>query len=84
MYGIAVQYPSDYVLTMGDVKPDSPTSTVTLLGHGKVEWTYSALKMTVTMPRLPLDSNLRWSWVLRFDGITSSSYTSSMNQRLQL
>ena len=84
VYGIAVQYPSDYVLTINDVKPDTSTTKVTLLGYGEIKWTYSAPKMSIMMPRLPLDSNLRWSWVIRFDGISSSSYTSTMNQRPRL
>lgn len=84
VYGIVVQYPSDYMLTISDVKPDLLDTKVTLLGYGEISWSYSAMKMSIMMPRLPLDSNLRWSWVLRFDGISSSSYTSFMNQKPQL
>ena len=73
VYGIMCQYPDNYTLTIGSVKADMSATKVTLLGYGELKWQYSAPKLTVTMPYLPLDSKLRWGWVLQFEGINPAT-----------
>lgn len=73
VYGIALKYPSDYVLSIGAVKP-AQGAKVTLLGWEQdLKWTYQAPVMNITMPFLPLNSNLRWGWTLRFDNVSPAT-----------
>ena len=68
VFAIALKWPDNYTLNLGAVKPDRD-ATITLLGYGKVQWTYSQSVMTVTMPFLPLDSPLQWAWTLKMEGV---------------
>lgn len=82
VYATTLSYPSDYILTIGAIKPASSTK-VNLLGYGDVKWSYQDLQMKITMPYLPLDSKLQWAWTLSFADVTpfsSERYESSPNQ----
>ena len=47
-------------------------SIVSLLGYGKVQWSTSSKgQMEITMPSLPLDSELMWAWTFKIENIGS-------------
>ena len=84
VYGIALKYPSNYVLSIGAVVPSQQSTVVTLLGYGQLKWTYEAPLMNVTMPYLPLDSDLRWGWTLRFENASPAMWHLQGQNRAQL
>ena len=70
VYGIQTQvYQSKVVI--GAVKT-STNSKVSLVGYdGDVTWTTAAnSSVEISMPFLPLDTNLTWAWVFKFDNIS--------------
>ena len=73
VYGILLQAPSNYTVTMGSVKTTS-SSNISLLGYsGKVDWKMDETGTTVTLPFLPPDSNLKWAWTLKLENVTPNS-----------
>lgn len=70
VYAIALEWPDDNILKLGSVKASSG-STATMLGYGKVNFKTSSNGVQVSFPNLPLDTQLMWAWVVRFDGISS-------------
>ena len=69
MYAIALDWPDSNILKLGSVKTLS-TSTATMLGYGKVDFTSYNGVVQVTFPNLPLDTPLMWAWVIKFEGVT--------------
>ena len=47
------------------------SSKVSLLGYdGEVSWNaYTNDTVKITMPPLPLDTELRWAWVFKFENV---------------
>ena len=73
VYGILLQAPSNYTVTMGSVKATS-SSNISLLGYsGKVDWKMDETGTTVTLPFLPPDSNLKWAWTLKLENVTPNN-----------
>ena len=70
VYGIQTQvYQSKVVI--GAVKT-STNSKISLVGYdGDVTWTTAAnSSVEISMPFLPLDTNLTWAWVFKFENIS--------------
>ena len=59
---------------LGNVKMRSG-SKVSLLGYdGEVSWkTYTNDTIEISMPPLPLDTELRWAWVFKFENVLPST-----------
>jgi len=74
VYGILLQAPSNYTVTMGSVKTTS-SSNISLLGYsGKLYWKMGAMGTMVTLPFLPPDSSLKWAWTLKLENVTSNNF----------
>ena len=71
VYAIVLKWPDDNILTLGSVKTTS-NSVVTLLGYDKVQWKTNTImgQMEITMPPLPLDTNLKWAWTFKLENIS--------------
>ena len=71
VYAISLKWPDNNTLTLGSVMSSS-NSIVTLLGYGKVQWKANTKgQMEITMPSLPLDSDLMWAWTFKIENIGS-------------
>jgi len=69
VYGILLEAPSNYSVTIGAVKASS-SCTVSLLGYnGDVDWKAEQAGLTVTLPFLPPDTNLKWAWALKMENV---------------
>ena len=69
VYAIALKWPQNNVLSLKSVKTSS-TTTATMLGYGKVDFQNSNGVVQVTFPNLPLNTSLKWAWVIKFEGVT--------------
>ena len=72
VYGaLTLKYQSKVML--GNIKLGSG-SKVSLLGYdGDVSWkTYPNSTIEISMPPLPLDTQLRWAWVFKFENLIPS------------
>ena len=72
VYGaLTLKYQSKVML--GNIKLESG-SKVSLLGYdGDVSWkTYPNSTVEISMPPLPLDTQLRWAWVFKFENLIPS------------
>ena len=70
MYGILTQkYQSK--LLLGCVKT-SNSSKISLVGYnGEVTWNVNTNNtVEVSMPFLPLDTELRWAWAFKFENVS--------------
>ena len=70
MYGTQTQvYQSSVVI--GAVKTNTNTK-ISLVGYdGEVTWKPSANNtIEISMPFLPVDTQLRWAWVFKFENIS--------------
>ena len=68
VYGILTQaYQMKVVL--GNVKVGASGSKISLVGYtGQVTWISNAKdNIEITMPPLPLDTELKWAWVFKFE-----------------
>ena len=73
VYGaLTLKYQSKVML--GNMKVGSG-SKVSLLGYdGEVSWkAYPNNTVEITMPPLPLDTELRWAWVFKFENVLQST-----------
>ena len=63
-----------FTVMLGNMKVGS-SSKVSLLGYdGEVSWkTYSNNTVEISMPPLPLDTELRWAWVFKFENVLPST-----------
>ena len=63
-------------VVLGNVKTNS-SSKISLVGYdGDVAWKPGANNsVEITMPPLPLDTELRWAWVFKFEAISPNMYT---------
>ena len=79
VYAIALKWPDNNILTLGLVKTTS-NSVVTLLGYGKVQLkTNTKGQMEITMPPLPLDSDLKWAWTFKLENISPAMMLRNRN-----
>ena len=70
VYAICLQWPSGLSLTLGSVKTSS-TTTASLLGYGSVDWKSDSMgRMVITIPSLPLDTNLQWAWTIKLENVS--------------
>ena len=71
VYAHLLEWPQNYTVLLGALAGMVPTR-VTLLGYN-ADLTFSALfdGVQVTLPYLPLDTPLKWAWVLRIEGLSS-------------
>lgn len=69
VYAHLLEWPQNYKVVLGALAGMQP-SKVTLLGYG-TDLTFSVLLdgVQVTLPYLPLDTPLKWAWVLRIEGL---------------
>ena len=73
VYGTQTQvYQSTVVI--GAVKTNS-NSKISLVGYeGEVVWKPAANStIEISMPHLPLDTELRWAWVFKFENIVPAT-----------
>ena len=70
VYGILTQVYQSKVF-IGAVKADSD-SKISLVGYdGEVVWKSGANNtIEISMPFLPLDTELRWAWAFKFENIS--------------
>ena len=61
-------------VNLGNIKVEI-NSKISLLGYdGDVSWeTYPNNTLGIYMPPLPLDTELRWAWVFKFENVLPSS-----------
>ena len=73
VYG-ALTLKYQFTVMLGNMKLGSG-SKVSLLGYdGEVSWkTYPNSTIEITMPPLPLDTELRWAWVFKFENVIQST-----------
>ena len=73
VYGTLTQK-YQFMVMLGNVKVGNG-SKVSLLGYdGEVSWkTYPNNTVEITMPPLPLDTELRWAWVFKFENVLQST-----------
>ena len=59
---------------LGNVKVGSSGSKISLFGYdGAVSWkTYPNNTVEISMPPLPLDTELRWAWMFKFENALQS------------
>ena len=71
VYAHLLEWPQNYTVLLGALAGMVPTR-VTLLGYD-ADLSFSALfdGVQVTLPYLPLDTPLKWAWVLRIEGLSS-------------
>ena len=69
VYG-ALTLKYQFTVMLGNIKLGSG-SKVSLLGYdGDVSWkTYPNSTVEISMPPLPLDTQLRWAWVFKFENL---------------
>lgn len=74
VYAHLLQWPADYEVLLGALKGMKPTK-VTLLGE-ESDLAFTSLPdgVQVTLPYLPLDTPLKWAWVLRIEGLSSKEH----------
>ena len=72
VYAILLHWPADYMVTLTDPIPTSPTK-VNLLGYSlPLKWsgTPSKAGMNITLPALsPADMPCDWAWVLKLQHV---------------
>ena len=71
VYAHLLEWPFNYKVLLGALTGMKPTR-VSLLGYG-TSLNFSVLSdgVQVTLPFLPLDTPLKWAWVLRIEGLSS-------------
>ena len=71
VYAHLLQWPADYKVLLGALMGMKPTK-ISLLGYGTdLSFTTLSDGVQVTLPYLPLDTPLKWAWVLRIEGLSS-------------
>ena len=79
VYAIVLKWPADNILTLGSVKTTA-FSIATLLGYGRVQFNTNFMgQMEITMPPLPLDSNLMWAWTFKLENIAPAMMLRNRN-----
>jgi hypothetical protein len=73
VYGTLTLVYQDKVI-LGDVKTNS-SSKISLIGYdGDVAWKPGANNtVEISMPSLPLDTELRWAWVFKLESISPAT-----------
>ncbi len=61
------------IVNLGNIKVGT-SSKISLLGYdGDVSWmTYPNTTLGISIPPLPLDTELRWAWVFKFENVLQS------------
>lgn len=69
MYAIALEWPDNNIIKLGSIQL-LESYTATLIGHGDVKVaTDDSGDVEVTLPSLPLNTPLRWAWVIAFTDV---------------
>ena len=74
MYGIlTLKY--QFTVNLGNIKLGTG-SKISLLGYnGDISWkTYPNNTLGIIMPPLPLDSELKWAWVFKFENVSKQEH----------
>lgn len=69
VYAIALEWPDNNIIKLGSIQL-LESYTATLIGHGDVKVaTDDSGDVEVTLPSLPLNTPLRWAWVIAFTDV---------------
>ena len=69
VYAIFLEWPQSYEATLGALKGTTP-SKISLLGFSDgLKFTVTDDGVSVTLPYLPLQTDLKWAWSLCIEGI---------------
>jgi alpha-L-fucosidase len=71
VYAVMLEWPSNYEVVLGSLKEYTPTK-ISLLGfNDELKFTSTNNGVVVTLPFLPLQSELKWAWSLCIEGIST-------------